>query len=108
VSVPVALDELPALVAALGPEALLATVTPAGTPHVVSVVVTWTDAGIECGAGRRTAANLAGNPACALVFPVVDGEALRLIVDGTATVEGDRLRISPRSAIRHRRATPPD
>ena len=105
-SVPVGLDELPGLVAEYGPEALLATVTAVGTPHVVAVAVTWTDAGIQAGAGRRTAANLAANPACALVFPAVDAEGLRLIVDGTATLSGDRLVIRPRSAIRHRRATP--
>lgn len=105
-SVPVAPGEVPGLVDACGPEALLATVTAAGTPHVVSVIVAWTDAGIEAGAGRRTAANLAANPECALVFPAVDAEDLRLIVDGTASVSGDRLVIRPRSAIRHRRATP--
>jgi hypothetical protein len=106
VSVPVPLEELAARIAASGPEALLATVTPAGAPHVVSVQVRWAAAGITAGVGRRTAANLAANPACALVFPSVDTEALRLIVDGTATVEGDRLVIRPHAAIRHRRAGP--
>lgn len=105
-SVPVGLDELAGLVATCGPEALLATVTATGTPHVVSVTVTWTDDGIVAGAGRRTAANVAEHPACALVFPAVDAEDLRLIVDGTATLRGDRLVIRPHSAIRHRRATP--
>lgn len=105
-SVPVAPGELPGLVDACGPEALLATVTPEGTPHVVAVLVHWTDLGIEAGAGRRTAANLTANPECALVFPAADAEGLRLIVDGTATVRGDRLVIRPRSAIRHRQATP--
>ena len=105
-SVPVDLADLPALVAAYGPEALLATVTTTGTPHVVAVTATWTDGGIEAGAGRRTAANVAVNPACALVFPAVDADDLRLIVDGTATLRDDRLMIRPHSAIRHRRATP--
>lgn len=107
-SVPVALEDLADLVTAYGPEALLATVTPAGTPHVVAVAVRWTASGIDAGAGRRTAANLAANAACALVFPALDAQDLRLIVDGTASVSGDRLVIRPHSAIRHRRATPPD
>jgi hypothetical protein len=107
-SVPVPLERLADAIATAGPEALLATVTGTGTPHVVSVLVTWTPEGIRAGAGRRTGANLATNPECALVFPAVDAESLRLIVDGTATVAGDTLLIRPRSAIRHRRATPPD
>jgi hypothetical protein len=107
-SVPVPLEDLADAIAAAGPEALLATVTPAGPPHVVSVLVAWTPEGIRAGAGRRTTANLAANPECALVFPNVDTESLRLIVDGTATIVGATLLIRPRSAIRHRRATPPD
>jgi hypothetical protein len=104
VSVPVALTELPEQVAAVGPEALLTTVGPERTAHVVSVVVAVVDDLLVCGAGRRTAANLADNPACTLVFPTVDHESLRLIVDGTGTVVDDRIEISPRTAIRHRRA----
>ena len=61
-SVPVDLAALEATATALGDEALLATVTEASTPHVVSVLVRWRDGRIEAGAGRRTAANIGLHP----------------------------------------------
>ncbi|MGZ4678328.1 MAG: pyridoxamine 5'-phosphate oxidase [Acidimicrobiia bacterium] len=101
-SVPVELQSVPELVASLGPEALLVTVTPAATPHVVAVTVTSERECLRAGAGRRTAANLAANAACTLVFPAVRDDAFRLIVDGTATVRDDVVVIVPSGAILHR------
>ena len=96
------LAALEPVVAELGPEALLATVTTDATPHVVSVLVTWRAGTIVMGAGRRTTGNLATNSIATLVFPTVRDGGYRLIVDGRATVTGDELTLSPTSAILHR------
>ena len=106
-SVPVDLDALEPVVAELGPEALLATVTADATPHVVSVLVAWEAGVLVMGAGRRTTANLAANPAATLVFPTVLGGGYRLIVDGTGAVDGDALTLTPTAAILHRVADAP-
>ncbi len=101
-SVPVELDALEPVVAELGPEALLATVTADATPHVVSVLVAWQAGSIVMGAGRRTAANLTTNPAATLVFPPVRAGGYRLIVDGRAVVVAGELTLTPTFAVLHR------
>lgn len=101
-SVPVDLAALEPVVAELGPEALLATVTADATPHVVSVLVTWRAGSIVMAAGRRTAENLTTNAAATLVFPAMRAGGYRLIVDGPAVVVADEVALTPTSAILHR------
>jgi hypothetical protein len=107
VSVPVDLHALEATATALGTEALLATVTDAASPHVVSVVVRWNDGRIEAGAGRRTAANVGIHPQVTLLWPQRHADAYRLIVDGDAVVEGETVTITPTFAVLHRIAGAP-
>ena len=101
-SEPVDLDALEATATALGPAALLATVTDASTPHVVSTLVRWADGRIETGAGRRTAANIAIHPRVTLLWPERHGDAYRLNVDGDATVTGETVTVTPTFAVLHR------
>lgn len=101
-SVPVDLEALEATAAALGDEALLATVTDSATPHIVSVIVGWSGDRLEMGAGRRTAANVAAHPAVTLVWPTRYDDAYRLIVDGDATVDGATITVTPTFAVLHR------
>lgn len=101
-SVPVDLAALGTLVDELGPEALLATVTPESTPHVVSVLVTWVDGHLTLGGGRRTRANIARNASVTVIWPRVRSGEYRLIVDGTARLGDDeRLTIAPTFAVLH-------
>ena len=101
-SVPVDLHALQTTATALGDEALLATVTDASAPHVVSVLVRWRDGRIEAGAGRRTAANIDAHPGVTLLWPTRHHDAYRLIVDGDATVTADTITITPTLAVLHR------
>lgn len=102
-SVPVDLAALHALIEELGPEALLATVTPEATPHLVSVLATSVDGRLTMGGGRRTRANIAVNPRVALLWPSVRDGAYRLIVDGTATASADEtVTVEPTYAVLHR------
>ena len=102
-SVPVDLAVLGALVDELGPEALLTTITPESTPHVVSVFVTWVDGQLSLGGGRRTQTNIGLNARVTVIWPRVRAGAYRLIVDGIAALGDDELlTITPTFAVLHR------
>ena len=101
-SVPVDLRALEQTAAARGDEALLASVTTASTPHIVSVLVRWNNGHIELGAGRRTAANVAEHPTVTLLWPNRHDDAYRLIVDGDAIVTGETITVTPTYAVLHR------
>lgn len=103
-SIEVALEDLPAAVAARRARPYLVSVR-GDRPHVVSVIATWRDGALVVGAGRRTSANVAGNPAVTVLWPLDDGDpAHTLLVDGRATTDpgGETLTIAPSSAILHR------
>jgi hypothetical protein len=104
VSIPVALDELAAAIERFGTTPYLLTASPEGRPRVVSVAPTWRGGVLMCGAGRRTAANVALQPAVSLVWPPDTVGDHTLIVDADATVDGDVLVVTPRNAVLHRAA----
>lgn len=52
--------------------------------------------------GRGTIANLAANPAVTLVFPPREPRGFTLLVDGTADVSGEDVRVTPSGAVLHR------
>jgi hypothetical protein len=92
-----------------GPIAYLVTVGADALPHVVSVTVTWADTdggGLLVGAGRHTSANVGVHPTVTLLWPASPGGAYGLIVDGSATVQGEgasaQLAIAPTAAVLHR------
>lgn len=103
-SIEVALEDLPAAVAARRARPYLVSVRD-DRPHVVSVTVACRDGVLVVGAGRRTSANVAGNPAVTLLWPLDAADpAHTLLVDGRATADpgGGTLTIVPTSAILHR------
>jgi len=105
VSVPVDLDALQSQTEQFGPLAFVVTVNDTGRPHVVSAAVEWHDGQIEAGAGRRTAANIGDRPAVTLLWAPYEDGGYSLLVDGVASLDGERLRIRPEAAILHRTAT---
>jgi hypothetical protein len=52
--------------------------------------------------GKGTVRNLAANPAVTLVFPPHEEKGFSLLVDGTATVQGEDVRVIPATAVLHR------
>ena len=56
------------------------------------------------GVGQRTTQNLQARAEVALVWPPLGAGDYSLIVDGTARIEGDRVRITPARAVLHRPA----
>ncbi len=108
-SVPVALDELRQRVNSVGADVFLLTVSEGSSPHAVSAEVRWDGDHLIVGAGRTTARNVVSSPAVTLLWPAY-GQDYSLIVDGTAEVDGDVVRVTPARAILHRsaRASAPD
>ena len=93
-SVRVELEELQAAIASAGDAAFLLSVRD-DRPHVVSAVVSWEGDELVTAAGSRPSSNVT------LLWPAA-GQDYALIVDGTARVDGDRLRITPTRAVWHR------
>lgn len=58
--------------------------------------------------GKGTVANLGSNPAVTLAFPPLEPRGYTLIVDGTASVDGDDVRVRPATGVLHRPATHAD
>lgn len=108
-SVPVGLEALREQVAASGPDVFLLTVSDGASPHAVSAEVRWDGDDLVVGAGRTTIRNVTASPAVTLLWPAA-GRDYSLIVDGSGTVDGGVVRISPARAILHRsvRAAAPD
>jgi hypothetical protein len=52
--------------------------------------------------GRGSVANVDANPEVTLVFPPLESPGMTLLVDGTATAEGDDVRITPTGAVLHK------
>jgi hypothetical protein len=85
-SVPVPLDELPAMIERFATNPYLVTVSPDGRPRATSVSVAWHRELLRVGAGRRTSENVAANDAVALLWPAPQDGEHALIVDGWGAV----------------------
>jgi hypothetical protein len=106
----VQLDGLREQTTQFGPSAYVITVTGDGRPHVVSVVVDWSDERLVFGAGRSTLANAADRPDIALFWAPTEPGGYSLIVDGHAERADpglDLLALQPAKAILHRSAAAP-
>lgn len=52
--------------------------------------------------GRGSVANVGVNPSVTLLFPPPGGAGMALLVDGTAVVEGEDVRVTPSGAVLHK------
>lgn len=82
-----------------------------GLVKAVSVRAVAEDGGLLVRApGGGSLRNIGANPSVTLLFPplpttVEDVVGMSLLIDGTATVEGDDVRLSPASAVLHKPAS---
>lgn len=107
-SIPVDVGGLERVLPAFGAGYLI-TVGANGAPKVVTAEpVVLAGAVVVAAAGRGSLANVASRPSVTLVFPPREERGFTLLVDGTATPEGDDLRIDPISAVLHRPAAHSD
>lgn len=106
-SIPVALPELGQAMARYR-FAYLLTASAKGAPHATATAVTLQGGVLHIvGIGRRTRANIEREPAVALVWPPLSPDEHSLIVEGTAALEGEGLRVTPTRAVLHRSAPAP-
>lgn len=101
-SIPVPLAELAEAMARYGFAYLLT--ADGGRPHAVAVNPVIEGDELVMGGGRRTRAHAGAQPEVALVWPPVEVGGYSLIVDGSATVEGEQVRVRPSHAVLHRPA----
>ena len=85
--------------------AYLTTIGEGDRIHTVPVNPVMGDAGLSvAGLGRRTQANATARPGVCLVWPPREANGYSLIVDGTALLDGNTLRLTPTRAILHKAA----
>ncbi|MFC4783404.1 pyridoxamine 5'-phosphate oxidase [Nocardioides sp. MAHUQ-72] len=60
------------------------------------------------GPGRGSCGNVAANAAVTVLFPPVEARGFTLLVDGTAEVDGEDVRVTPSHAVLHRPASHAD
>jgi len=89
--------------------AYLVTVGDTARAHVLSV---WPELGpgglVVDGVGRHSQENAAARPDVTLVWPPPSPGGYSLLVDGSATVDGSTITVTPAKAILHRPAAGPD
>lgn len=103
-SIDVALDDLPGVIAERGPDAYLVTVRD-DRPHVVAVGVAVRGGVLVVAPGRRSARNLDAHPRVTLLWPTSPAApAHSLLVDGEAAIsaDGEWMEITPTHAVLHR------
>jgi hypothetical protein len=106
-SVRVGLEALRDQIDSFGPQAFLVTVSPQGTPHVVSAVLRPQGDELAVEVGRTSRANATAHPMVTLLWSPGAGGEYSLIVDGTAEVGaagGDgagTVTIQPTAAVLH-------
>jgi len=108
VSIGVALERLRDEVVRYGPNPFVLTVSEDGRPHAVSVTIAWEGDNLVAGCGRSTALNAAARPEISLLWPPVEPGGYSLIVDCTAFVADQQLRLRPSRGVLHRSAPSPD
>src|SRR4051812_50173252 len=97
-SIPVEVSELSTVLAGYGAGYLL---TASGDGRVKAVTVepeVRDGVLVVSGPGRGSSRNIAANPAVTLLFPPLEPRGFTLLVDGTAAVHDDVVRVSPESA----------
>ena len=107
-SIPVPLERLREEILARGENAYVLTVSDDMRPHAVHAPVRWQGNVLAAEVGKRSTANAGARPPVSLLYPLRTADDYSLILDGTATVEGQRLLITPTRAVLHRPAREPD
>ncbi len=102
-SIPVDVADLSRTLSTFGAGYLLS--TSGGRVKAVSIVPELADGVLHVRApGRGTCANVAVEPQVTALFPPLEAPGFTLLVDGTAEVDGDDVRMVPTSAVLHRPA----
>jgi hypothetical protein len=83
-------------------EGYLLTVAVDATTRAVAVRPRLADGLVVVGAGRSSSANVTANPNVTVLCPPTVPKGFTLLIDGTATVVGEEIRVRPTSVVLHR------
>lgn len=100
-SIRVDLDTLPAAVEQQADVAYLLTVSGGERVHAMAVVPSVRAGLVVCAAGATARANAAARPAVTVLWPPRAPGRHTLLVDGTATISGDDVVVTPTTAVLH-------
>jgi hypothetical protein len=106
-SIPVDIDQIVVEMDRFGRSAYVLTVRDDATPHIAHVTFDMVDGRLRCGASRTAAANVAARPQMSVLWPPYEEGGYSMIVDGSATVDGETMIIEPRNGVLHRPAPAP-
>lgn len=107
-SIPVDVTDLTRALGDFGAGYLLST-SPEGRVKAVTIEPEVADGVLHVvGPGRGSCANVADRPAVTALFPPLEPRGYTLLVDGTAEVVGEDVRLTPISAVLHRPASHSD
>ena len=104
-SIPVPLAELGSALAAY-PWGYLVTVGDDMRAHSLAVPTNFDGSSMRAAGGRTARRNIVSRPNVTMVFPHPAAGEYSLIVDGTASADGDDLVVVPSHAVLHRPALP--
>ncbi len=102
-SIPVALPELGETLAAY-PWGYLVTVGDDMRAHSLAVPTNYEGGSLRAAGGRTARRNIVHHPDVTMVFPHPSAGEYSLIVDGTASEDGDDVVVVPSNAVLHRPA----
>jgi hypothetical protein len=103
-SIGVTLEELADEMQRYGPTAFVLTTNDDGRAHISHVAVTHEQGALWCTVGGRSTANAVARSGIAILWPPPTADGFSLIVDADVAVDGDRLRLTPTRAVKHRPA----
>ena len=84
--------------------AYLVTTKDTGSAHVVAVTATLAGDLLRVAElGPTTRANIAARPRVTLIWPPDTADGFSMIVDGSGSLDGDAVLVSPTRAVLHRR-----
>lgn len=107
-SIPVDVADLASALTDFGPGYLLSAAADGRVKAVTVEPEVVDDALVIVGPGRGSCANIAANPAVTVLFPPRVERGFTLLVDGTAEVDGQDVRVTPTGAVLHRPASHSD
>lgn len=104
-SIPVPLPDLGSALVSY-PWGYLVTVGDDMRAHSLAVPTNFDGTSLRVGGGRTARRNVGSRPDVTMVFPHPAAGEYSLIVDGTASVDGDDVVVVPSHAVLHRPALP--
>ena len=105
-SIPVDPSQLETELVQFGYSAFLLTVRDDQTSHVAHMTFRFKNDNIYCPISKTAARNVVKRSKVVVLWPPYETDGYSMILDGECVVEGDELKVTPKSGVLHRPAAP--